>query len=94
MAERLDDEALEKDGKISKAFKMIVCRDAKEEEKTLLMEYYGDQLTQFESDPENAKKFIDVGEYPPKEDRNDVTVAALMQVIHTIYNMEEAITKS
>lgn len=94
MAERLDDEELDKDDKINKAFKMIVCRDAKEEEKTLLMEYYGDQLTQFESDPENAKKFIDVGEYPPKEDRNDVTVAALMQVIHTIYNMEEAITKS
>ncbi|MFT7032197.1 MAG: hypothetical protein ACJA2S_000696 [Cyclobacteriaceae bacterium] len=94
MAEKLDEESLQKDGKISKAFKLIVCREAKEEEKNLLMQYYRDQLSQFEADPERAKKFIDVGEYPPKESRNEVTVAALMQVIHTIYNMEEAITKS
>lgn len=94
MAEKLDEESLQDDGKISKAFKMIVCRDAKQEEKDLLLEYYGDRLSEYKANPEEAKEFIDVGEYPPMESRNDVTVAALMQVIHTIYNMEEAITKS
>ena len=94
MAERLDEESLQDDGKISKAFKMIVCREAKKEEKDLLLEYYGDRLSEYKANPEEAKEFIDVGEYPPMESRNDVTVAALMQVIHTIYNMEEAITKS
>lgn len=94
LAERLDEEDLQNDGKISKAFNLIVCREAKEEEKSLLIQYYKERLVEYEANPEEAKKFIDVGEYPPKENRNDVTVAALMQVIHTIYNMEEAITKS
>ena len=42
----------------------------------------------------DAAKTLDVGEYPTAKigDRN--ARAALMQVVNTIYNMEEAITKT
>lgn len=94
LAERLAEEPIAREEKIDKAFQLIICREARESEKDLLLQYHQDQLVRFESNPEQAAKFIDIGEYPAKEDRKEVDVAALMQVIHTIYNMEEAITKS
>ncbi len=94
LAERLDAEGLSDIEKISTAFKLIICRDLKPEEEKLLLGYFDESKGLFENDPEKAQKFITVGEYPAKEDRDAVSVAALMQVIHTIYNMEEAIMKS
>lgn len=94
MSETLDTTDMAVKDKISMAFKLIVCRQAKAAEEELLVKYYEDQLLLFQNNPDRAREFIQVGEYPAREDRNDTSVAALMQVVHTIYNMEEAITKS
>ena len=94
LAERLAQEASPSEEKIQKAFQLIVCRKAKAAEANLLYDYYGRQLTAFEQQPDKAKDFLAVGEHPPMTDRDDTAVAALMQVIHTIYNMEETTTKS
>ena len=94
LAEKIDAEDLTDEENIKKASRLIICRDLKEKELELLLGYLNDSRELFESDPEKAQKFINVGEYPAKEDRDIVSVAALMQVIHTIYNMEEAIMKS
>ena len=40
------------------------------------------------------KKLVDAGEFPHRKIENVVDLAALMQVIHTIYNLEESITKT
>ncbi len=79
---------------ISQAFKRILCREMKSEERDLLTEYYEGVLEEFKSDPESAKKTLDVGEYPMSEKAITPENAALMQVIVSMYNLEETITKS
>jgi hypothetical protein len=94
LAERLAIENSPVDAKIEKAFQLILCRKAKENEKNLLVTYFEEERNQYAEQPEEAEKFIQVGEYPLKENTDKIMVAALMQVVHTLYNMEEAITKS
>lgn len=79
---------------ISEAFKRIVCREMKSEEKDLLFAYYQSQLEEFEANPEYARNTLDVGEYPINENAITPRNAALMQVIVSMYNLEETITKS
>jgi hypothetical protein len=45
-------------------------------------------------DKKTAAKVLNVGEYPIPENLDKVTLAALMKVVDTIYNLEEAITKT
>lgn len=79
---------------IAQAFRRIVCREMKSEEKDLLLDYYQAELDGFKTNPESAKKALDVGEYPMNEKAITPENAALMQVIVSLYNLEETITKS
>lgn len=94
LAERLMLEKSSEEEKIKKAFLLIVCRGSKNEELSLLTVYYKSEKEKFQQSPEKAKKFIEAGEYPHQEIKDTVSLAALMQVIQTIYNMDEAITKT
>ncbi len=78
--------------KIIKAFRLIVCRKPSEKEIMLLNKYYEEELKILTM--QTAEDLIDVGEYPLPENIDSVTLAAMMQVVNTIYNLEEAITKS
>ncbi|MBC7759492.1 MAG: DUF1553 domain-containing protein, partial [Phormidesmis sp. FL-bin-119] len=78
--------------KITKAFRLIVCRKPNEKEITLLTNYYTEELKTLKT--EDAEKLLAVGEYPQPESRNKKNIAAMMQVISTLYNLEETITKS
>ncbi|WP_411274911.1 PSD1 and planctomycete cytochrome C domain-containing protein [Daejeonella sp.] len=78
--------------KITKAFRLIVCRKPNEKEITLLTNYYIEGLKTLKT--EDAEKLLDVGEYPQAEIKNKKILAAMMQVISTLYNLEETITKS
>ncbi|GAA4233506.1 hypothetical protein GCM10022291_10660 [Postechiella marina] len=93
LSEKLNKEELSVEQKIEKAFQLILCRKMKPEEKNILTTYYNEQKEAFNTKPDNAKAFIDVGEYPISENRDNVEVASLMQIIHTLYNMEETIMK-
>ncbi len=85
---------LSADDKIKTAFHRIICRMPDKKELDILKNYFTDQLQQFKQKKLDAAATINVGEYP-YDDKADVnTTAALMKVINTIYNMEEAITKS
>ncbi|MDH4089616.1 MAG: PSD1 and planctomycete cytochrome C domain-containing protein [Cyclobacteriaceae bacterium] len=92
-AERLMQSNSTVEEKINAAFRAIVCRMPKPEELKILMRYYADEKTVFAESPEKAKEFVNVGEYPFIDTRDKVSLAALMQVVHTIYNLEESITK-
>jgi hypothetical protein len=94
LATKLSEKHPDEEVAITEAFKRIVCREMKSEEKDLLMEYYQSQMEEFTSNPENAKKVLDVGEYPMDEKAITPKTAALMQVIVSMYNLEETITKS
>ncbi|RIW14420.1 DUF1553 domain-containing protein [Algoriphagus lacus] len=94
LATKLSESHPNEEEAIDEAFKRIVCREMKPEEKDLLLDYYQAQLEEFKSNPENAKKALDVGEYPMNEKAITPATAALMQVIVSLYNLEETITKS
>lgn len=93
-AERLMGEKSTEKGKIEKAFKSIVCRDTKPSELDLLVKYFEEEKARFEKAPKQASQLIQAGEYPKAAVTDVASLAALMQVVHTIYNMEEAITKT
>jgi len=94
LSEKLSIEKISDEQKIEKAFRLIICRKATEKEKQILFEYYKKEKEQFATQPVKAENFLKVGEYKHAENINKINAATLMQVIHTIYNMEEAITKT
>lgn len=80
--------------KIRTAFRRIICRVPDKKEMEILKNYFDVQLKQFSQKKLNATATINIGEYPVNK-KVDINIsAALMKVINTIYNMEEAIIKT
>lgn len=79
---------------IDMAFKRILCREMSTKEKAIMSGYYKDQLNRFTENPDQVKPTLEVGEYPLDEKNIKPETAALMQVIVSMYNLEETITKS
>ena len=94
LSEKLSVEKLTNEERIEKAFRLIICRKATEKEKQILFDYYKKEREQFSTQPAKASNFLKPGEYKHEQIVNKADAAALMQVVHTIYNMEEAITKT
>jgi len=93
LAERLmmDPSAIE--DKITTAFRRILCRSPRAAELDLLISYFETEKEKFAGHSAEAEKLIDVGEYRHEDvDRN--SLAALMEVIMTLYNMEETIART
>ncbi|WP_090994800.1 PSD1 and planctomycete cytochrome C domain-containing protein [Pedobacter insulae] len=80
--------------KIAKAFKRIICRKITAKESQILESYYREQFELFQQNKLNAKLTLKQGEFPLNNKVDLKQSAALMKVISTIYNMEEAIMKS
>jgi len=78
--------------KIYKGFRLIMCRKPNEQEMAILTDYYNEQLKAI--DKQAAVKVLNVGEYPIPAGLDKVNLAAMMKVMNTIYNLEEAITKT
>jgi Protein of unknown function (DUF1553) len=93
-AERLMLEQSTAEEKVKKAFQSIVCRQPKREELTLLLKYFEEEKTEFRQTPDKAKQYVAVGEYQHEKISDVISLAALMQVVQTIYNLDEAITKT
>jgi hypothetical protein len=94
LSTRLSEKFTQSDLAINEAFKRIVCRELKTEEKELLQNYYDTELKHFQTNPKDAAAILDVGEYPIHPRAITPKNAALMQVIISLYNLEETITKS
>ncbi len=90
-AKLLLEKSVSKD-KIIKAFRLIVCRTPSEKEVEVLTAYYEKELKIMT--PATAEKTIAIGEYPMTKNLDKKTLAALMRVVTTIYNLEETITKT
>jgi hypothetical protein len=93
LAERLMIENTSVEEKIGKAFRLIICREGRNEELKLLNNYFSEEKKSFSEKQEEAKAFVMQGEYKHEKIDDHPALAALMQVVHTIYNMDEAITK-
>jgi hypothetical protein len=94
LAERLMLESSADQDKIIKAFRSILCRKPKQNELDLLLRYFESEKRQFDQSPEKANHLVNVGEYRHEPVNDLPSLAALMQIIQTLYNMDEAITKS
>ncbi len=92
LAARLLNENSQPEDKISKAFRTIVSRKPAEKEMSVLSNYYRKELKIMNE--KKAGKLLSVGEFPQDEKVDKLSQAALMQVIVTIYNLEETITKT
>jgi hypothetical protein len=94
LAQKLVSEQSSTEEKISKAFRLIVCRKPSAKEMSILKEYYDEQLQMFQKRKLNAIITLKVGEYPLNEKLDPNISAVMMKVVNTIYNMEETITKT
>jgi len=93
LAQKLLKEKNSDEQRITKAFRLIICRKPSGEELKILSNYLPEQREAFKTGKLDAKKTLKQGEYPLDDqlDKNDL--AAMMKVVNTIYNMEEAITR-
>lgn len=94
LAEKLMQEAGSLDSKIETAFQRIICRQPRSEEMEVLQGHFKEESQYFAEHPQDAEKFLRSGEFPRSSIENVTALAALMQVIHTIYNLEEALMKT
>ncbi len=94
LAQRLLAEPGAAEDKIQQAFRLIICRKAVKEETKILNAYFNEQLALFRQNKLDAAATLRVGEYPPAPVTDKQVLAALMKTINTIYNLEEAITKT
>jgi hypothetical protein len=94
MAEKLSVEQTATADKITKAFRLIVCRKPSDKELRSLQDYYNDQLQQFSQKKLSAEKTIEAGEYSISKNIDINNTASLIKVINVIYNLEETITKT
>lgn len=94
LAQRLLIEQSGVDDKINKAFQIIICRKPSDKEQKILKSYFEEQLTLFKNKKLDAEKTLAIGASPINKQVDLNASAALMKVVSTIYNMEEAITKT
>ncbi len=94
LAAKLDKEPIQAKEKVIRAFRLIVCRKPNEKEIDVLTAYYSDQLNIFNKQKNRAESLLSIGEYPLPPNLNKSSVAAWMQVISALYNLEETITKT
>jgi hypothetical protein len=94
LAERMVPRQSSTEEKIRELFQRIVCRAPTDKEVKLLLDYYDSEFLKFSKDKKKAEKVLNVGQFAHEKGVKKDQAAALMRVISTIYNMEEAITKS
>lgn len=94
LAQNLMQEKSTSDDKIRKAFRKIVCRHPTNHELSILKGYFDEQKGLFNQKKLDATKVLNTGDYHMANITDKPAWAALMQVISTIYNMEETITKT
>ena len=78
---------------IASAFQRIICRTPDAKEKEVLVSYWEQAVAELKKNPENARKIISVGNYQAVT-KDTILLAAAMQAIQVMYNMQEAITKT
>jgi hypothetical protein len=94
LAAKIEQQPLQIKEKVIKSFRLIVCRKPTEKEIEVLSAYYSDQLGIFKNQQKRAESLLSIGEYPLPQNLNKSSVAAWMQVISALYNLEETITKT
>jgi hypothetical protein len=94
LAEQLMQKSGSVETKMDEAFRRIVCRSPKPAEMKLLLQYYNEEQANFKKNVMKSEKLLKVGEFPQSNVKDKAGAAALMQMIHMIYNLEETIMRT
>jgi hypothetical protein len=84
---------LDKEKSIANAFQRILCRQPSKKEAEVLLTYLEEEKERLQKEPTKAEKLLLVGEYESLYKENKVGVAALMNTIQIMFNMEEALVR-
>jgi hypothetical protein len=76
------------------AYRRALSRDAKGEERELLLALYEKHLAEYKEEKEAAKKLVGTGEYPVPKDVDVAELAAWTSVARVLLNLHESITRS
>ncbi|WP_081634901.1 PSD1 and planctomycete cytochrome C domain-containing protein [Lunatimonas lonarensis] len=79
---------------IQEAYRRILGREPKQQERQLMLDFFHDEYDRFQEDPQRAERIVRVGKFPLEPSNDPLADAAMMQVIVAIYNLEEATTKT
>jgi len=92
LAERLEGEGGrdKPEDKIERAFRLIVCREPSSQELRVLKNYREESYTKLKGNMQKVEAMLNVGEYPRTKTADPAATAALMQLIHTMYNLDES----
>lgn len=77
---------------IEHAFEKILGRTPSIDETSILNEFFSIELERFTKAPETAKTYLNIGQYEQEIDTPEA--AAYMSLINTIFNLDEAISKT
>jgi hypothetical protein len=93
LAQRLVAAESSETGRMQMAFRLILCRPADDRELELLNSYYRSEKELLSPRRQDAERLVSVGEFEsPSGDA--MSVAALMQTIVLLYNLDETLTRS
>lgn len=93
MAYRAIEDGEGMEGIISQMFRRTTSRLPSLEELQVLVDYFQEELTQFEQNPAAANEFLSVGEYDQNTILPPAEMAAYAMVANAIFNLDEAIHK-
>jgi hypothetical protein len=93
LAQKLTAAEPSESGRVKMAFRLILCRPAADRELEVLNSYYRSEKELLSSRMQDAERLVSVGEFEnPSGDT--AAVAALMQTIVLLYNLDETLTRS
>lgn len=78
--------------RLNLAFQKILGRSPSSEERDILNSFLTEEKERFRREPEKAKAYLNIGSYP--QEMESPEVAAYMSMINTIFNLDEAISKT
>jgi len=93
LAERTSKLNTSEEEKLKTLFRKIVCRTPSEKEFNMLLDYYKKEKNKFGGNSESAMKYLQAGEYIKAKNNNPTETAALMQVNHMLFNLDETTIK-
>jgi hypothetical protein len=81
------------DARLRRGFRLATGRNPKDEELQTWISFTNENLERFNSQPDNAEKFLSYGETPREKSLPPTELAALAFSMSTILNLDETITR-
>ena len=79
---------------IATAFRRVLTRKPERAEIQQLVSLYREELARFQKKPAQAKKLLQTGRYPQNTALDPAEQSAMMLVVSTIFNLDEAVSKT